>query len=165
MKVYRIGITGHRPDGFKDPIKAKKLCEDTTLKMYSFYPDPIFNLGGCIGADQWVGTKCIDLDIRYNLFLPFPPEIQSKHWYEAQKKELKRQVEKCNGLIIAGPKYKPANFFIRNRQIVDNSDIVICFWEGNKRGGTYDCVKYAVKKSKITLNALDNLSMIDKSNL
>ena len=161
MSVNHIGITGHRPNFFRDAEKTKELCDSLVLNMLKEYDHPIFNLGGCAGADQWVGNACIKYNIEFNLFLPFPAEIQSKYWYKDQQEALENQIKHCKGLVIAGPKYKPANFFIRNRSIVDNSDFLVCFWEGMHRGGTYDCIKYAVqKKSKIVLNALTDLSMV-----
>lgn len=165
MKVYQVGITGHRPDRYKDAQAAEKLCRETIATIdYQYYDagQLYFNLGGCIGADQWAGAACIDLDIDFNLFLPFPPNIQAQYWYDYQKEELERQVDHCSGLTIVGEEYKVANYFIRDRMIVDNSDFIICFWEGCLQGGTYQTIKYAVNNNKIVLNALDNLSLVSR---
>ena len=43
--------------------------------------------------------------------------------------------------------YHPAKMDLRNRYMVDNSDLVIAVWNGTK-GGTCNCVKYAKKKDK-----------------
>lgn len=166
MRLYNIGITGHRPHKFKNPDFVKRQCEDVVVIMQRHYGDALrFNLGGCTGTDQWVGEACLRFGAKYNLYLPFPAEIQSQHWYDEQKKELDRQVANCESLSVLGPEYVASNYFERDKQIVDNSDFVIAFWEGPKQGGTYITVKYAVEQSKIVLNALTDLSMITGEHL
>ena len=36
----------------------------------------------------------------------------------------------------------------RNRYMVDNSDLVLAVWNGEKRGGTWYTIDYALKKGK-----------------
>ena len=161
MKQSLVGVTGHRPHKFKHADFAKTMCDDAVVIMKRHYGDTLcFNLGGCIGADQWVGESCIANSVKYNLFLPFPAEIQAEHWYDKQRDELLKQVSLCQSLNIAGPVYKIENYLIRDRLIVDSSDFIVCFWEGAKFGGTYETIKYAVTNSKIVLNAMNDLSMV-----
>lgn len=44
--------------------------------------------------------------------------------------------------------YHPAKMQQRNKYMVDNCDILIAVWNGNKKGGTYNCLKYAEKIGK-----------------
>ena len=50
-------------------------------------------------------------------------------------------------LIDNSVMYHPRYYFVRNKQIVDNSDMVICFWDG-KSNGAKDAIKYARKCNK-----------------
>lgn len=43
--------------------------------------------------------------------------------------------------------FTPKYFFARNRQLVDNSDIIVAFWDGES-GGTKQLIDYAAKKNK-----------------
>jgi len=162
--VCKVGITGHRPPEFKDIENAKGICREVVRLVQAQYNDPelCFNLGGCIGADQWVGGACIERGIKFQLLLPFPPEVQSKYWDSDQKSNLMFQVDSCASLTVIGPSYKRANYFIRDRAIVDQSDFLICFWEERKYGGTYETIKYAIKQKKIILNGLKNLSLVTR---
>ena len=45
------------------------------------------------------------------------------------------------------------------------SDFVIAFWNGKKQGVTYENIKYALKKSKITLNGFEDLKLITNEDL
>ena len=58
--------------------------------------------------------------------------------------------EKKINLIEFLPDYKKngrAATFIRNREIVDNSNVVVAFWNGNSKGTKYT-LDYARKKDK-----------------
>ena len=48
---------------------------------------------------------------------------------------------------LSGLEAKAADFFIRNKQIVDNCDTLVAFWDG-KSAGTGSSIKYARKKGK-----------------
>lgn len=50
-------------------------------------------------------------------------------------------------LIDSSATYHPRYFFTRNKQIVDNSDQLIVFWDG-KSNGTQDVIRYAKKRHK-----------------
>lgn len=168
MRVYRVGITGHRPDRFKDVDLAISICDKLVADIQYQYGDSgelCFNLGGCIGADQWVGDACIKYGVNFHLYLPFPIDVQAKYWYDYQKENLVRQADACSGMTVVGDSYQIANYFVRDKMIVDNSDFMVCLWEGCTQGGTFQTIKYAVKQSKIVLNALTNMSLVSKSQL
>lgn len=50
-------------------------------------------------------------------------------------------------LIDTKVAYEPRYFFTRNKQIVDNSDEMIAFWDGESNG-TNDAIRYARKRGK-----------------
>lgn len=161
MPIVKIGITGHRPSGFADIQKAKIACERTVIDCQETYENPTFNVGGCIGADAWVTDACLKFGAPYNLYLPFPGSIQAKFWAEEQRLNLKRHVEGAKQVNVAGLVYSPAYYHARDRLIVDNSDIIICFWSGIRSGGTYNTVKYAIRTGRPVYNAIDNMKVID----
>lgn len=43
--------------------------------------------------------------------------------------------------------FQPRYFFSRNRQIVDNADLVMCLWDGESNG-TEHVISYATRKGK-----------------
>ena len=44
--------------------------------------------------------------------------------------------------------FKPRFFFARNKQIVDNADEIVCFWDGVS-SGTESVIEYGRKRSKL----------------
>lgn len=46
---------------------------------------------------------------------------------------------------------------IRNEWMVDNSDIIFSMYNGDKVGGTYNCIKYIEAVKKPNINLYNNL--------
>lgn len=168
----RVAITGHRPDPFiQSHYSQEKLAMIIDGVVATFDrehgEDLSFNLGGAIGADQWVGQACIENAVKFHLYLPFLPEVQSKYWGAEQKQQLSRQIEKASSVTIVDPSgnYEVWRYEERNRIMIDDADILVAFWVGKKRGGTYNAIKYALSKSKPVLHALDNLRWLFKEDL
>ena len=60
-------------------------------------------------------------------------------------------VEISNAAPMAHPK---AAIRIRNREMVDRADIIICYVE-HKKGGAGQTVEYAIKQGKTVINPAD----------
>lgn len=164
--ITTIAITGHRPDSFLQSHYSletiKRLAEDTIFVLKKQYDGNLmFNVGGAIGTDQWAADACIALNIKYKIYLPFTPEVQSKFWSEEHKSVLRDQIMKANGLEIVDPtgKYHVSKYQERNKRMVDDANFVLAFWVGKRKGGTYNCIKYALKQSKLVYNALEEESI------
>ena len=164
--MIQVAITGHRPDSFLvshyTPETIIRIADDTVWRLKKEYKDDIcFNLGGALGADLWVGTACINYKVRFRLYLPFHPKVQTAHWTKEQKMELDQQLQNAAGIDIMEPnpdiKYNVGRYFERNQKMVDDASFVIAFWVGKRRGGTFHAMKYALKNSKFVFNALDDL--------
>jgi uncharacterized phage-like protein YoqJ len=125
-----------------------------------------FNLGGGVGIDQLVGQACLEHNVKYHLYLPFAPEVQSKYWEEEQKKTLENQILHCTGIDIMNPAgHDMKDYQLRNMKMVDDASFVVAFWVGKKRGATYNCMKYSLKQSKFVFNALNGLRPVFKNEL
>jgi uncharacterized phage-like protein YoqJ len=172
--MIKIAITGHRPDAFLVSHYLLETIQRAANDMVAIFKrehkdELMFNLGGAIGVDQWVGAACIDQNVPYVLYLPFHPDVQSKFWTQEQKDELARQVKFAAGINIVEPnpeaEYFIGNYQKRNERMIDEANFVVAFWVGKRRGGTYNAIKYGLKKSKFVFNALDNLCPLFNENL
>lgn len=168
----RVAITGHRPDAFIQSHYTENrlsLIVGGTIATFQreYGDDLIFNLGGAVGADQWVGDACIEQGVKFHLYLPMLPEVQSKYWSSVQQSNLEKQMAAAAGVTIYDPsgKYDVATYHMRDRKMVDNADIVVAFWVGKKKGGTYNTMKYALGQSKFVLNALNSLRPVFSDDL
>jgi uncharacterized phage-like protein YoqJ len=170
----KIAITGHRPDSFLishySPDTIIRLADNMVCVFKREFKDELFfNLGGAVGADQWVGKACIEHNVSYKLYLPFHPSIQARYWNSEQKQELDRQMRYASGINIIEPnpdaKYQPYLYQERNKKMVDDSNFVVAFWMGKRRGGTFNAMQYALKQSKFVFNALDKNRPLFKEDL
>jgi len=170
--MVRVCITGHRPDPFLvshykiDDVIVK--AGDVACVLKREYGEELsLNLGGAIGADQWMGSAAIEHGVKFKLYLPFLPQIQAKFWTKDQRHELDRQMRAATGITIVDSTglYNVVKYHERDRLMVDESDFVVAFWVGRRRGGTFETMKYALSKSKFVLNALDGLRPIFREDL
>lgn len=163
----RVAITGHRPDVFIQSHYSQEqinlVAEGVVATFKRQYKDDlVFNVGGAIGADQIMGRACMEQQVPFHLYLPMTIEVQGRYWSQAQRQELHSQYEAAAGVHIIDPSgdYSVKNYFLRNRKMVDEADIVVAFWVGKRAGGTFDAIKYGLKSSKFVLNALNELKPI-----
>jgi uncharacterized phage-like protein YoqJ len=170
--MARVCITGHRPDPFLvshyQADAVRRCASDTACVLKREYGDDLmFNLGGAIGADQWMGAAAIEHGVKFSLFLPFLPHVQAKFWTEEQRQELDRQLRTASRIVVMDSSggYDAARYFERDRMMVDEAEFVVAFWVGRKRGGTFETMKYALSRSKFVLNALDGLRPVFKQDL
>ena len=106
--------------------------------------------GLAIGSDQLCASVVIELkkDYKITLEAAIPCFNQDMYWNDEDKINYQKILSLCDtkNYITAG-NYTKICMHIRNRYMVDNSDIVIAIWNG-KSGGTEKTVKYAKTKKK-----------------
>lgn len=166
MRLYRVGVLGHRPHRFVDEQEVKALCREVATTLADQYaPNQVwFNLTGAPGTSQWFSAICLELGLDYQFFCPCPPELYSAEWRENQKIEFHKQLEGCSGLMVEGEDLTEESVCGAAKALVDHSDFVVAFWEGLKYGLTYETIGYAVENSKLVLEA-NSLALITRKDL
>ena len=129
----KIGIVGSRR------YENRRKIKEFIFKLKNEYgTDTIIVSGGCKqGADKYAKKYALELGAQYR---EYPPFHEVYNLYCALP-------EACYG--------KPYNikyFFVRNKQIAQNSDVVVGFIpEGDDAKGTMSTLKYAKKFNKKTM--------------
>lgn len=153
----KAAFTGHRPESFQftrdsdeyydlEQMIWKEICQLIEDGCDTFY------CGAARGADIMCGEIVLTEKItRYpdvKLICAIPFKEQAKGWgiiWKMQYQELLRGADKivqlCDG-------YEPGCYHIRNRYMVDNSDVLLAVYNGEPKGGTAYTVNYARKKGK-----------------
>lgn len=133
-KIHRIGVIGSRTITDK-ALVYKHL--DEMKQTTSLQGDQIVVLsGGAKGVDTLTQQWAKDNQVPFILFKPY-------------------------FLVDSQAEYNPRHYFTRNKQIIDNSDMIIAFWDGTTKGTAWG-MGYA-RKSKKTLMIIDSDSgMADK---
>lgn len=171
-----ICFTGHRPNklGGYDYNNSKN--KKIRRKLYETLIDLIENYKGmqvhfitwgALGVDQFAFDVCefIINQTNYNKVyineIAIPFKDQPKAWFSKEDKDKYfGQIQKADKVTYVDTlegykrtntpegKYNAYKMQLRNEYMVNNADIVIAVWNGDKKGGTYNCVKYAEKLGK-----------------
>lgn len=146
----KIGVTGRRPDklfGYdlsdsrwiklKEALKQLLIDNDCT-EAYT---------GMALGVDTVFALAVLELkdeghDIK--LHCAIPCRNHSSKW-------VKESVDLYNSILaradivtlVTDEDYSPYLMQKRNRYIVDNVDMLLAVWNGDRQGGTWNCVNYA----------------------
>ena len=128
----KIGIVGSR--GYTNKQKVK----DLVFEIKEKYGDEVEIVSGGQkdGADGLAKKYALEFNVKY---VEFPPSHYSWNMH------CKLPATKYN------KPYYVSNYFKRNKQIAEYSDIVIAFIpDGVESRGTMSTIKYAIKEKKLT---------------
>lgn len=179
----KIAYTGHRPDkiyGYNLSHPKYLQLKNCIIKVIEYIVnknnvDKIINItGGALGFDTiafQIGEFLKEfIDLKQVLAIPF--EEQYIRWNKNDIDNYNNM--KNNSLCIyvdelddyslkycPTRKYNPAKMQKRNEWMVDNCDVLIACWNGNKFGGTYNCISYAKKINKSIIYINPNTLQID----
>lgn len=143
--------TGHRPQHIssfgtaKDDIK-KFISENNVGKVIS---------GMALGYDTILAEAVIELKeqgAELILEAAVPCNNQDCKWLEKDRIKYKNILSKCDTVTLLQQEYTADCLQNRNKYMVDNSDIILAYWNGKQNGGTYNCIKYAKSKNKKIVN-------------
>lgn len=91
------------------------------------------------GVDQIAATTAIDQGVGVRCYYAFPHKFSSIEDYVMTRADVIR---------YEANEYMLNAYFIRDRRIVDDCDVLLVVWDGIKYGGTYYTYKYALEKGK-----------------
>lgn len=145
---FKVTVTGHRPDkifgGYNYPNKKyDKIYAKTKLALYTLMPDFVYT-GMALGFDQLVCEVCLELKIPYIACVPF--KGQELAWPTSSQQKYKTLIDKAFEVVVVSEGgYSAEKMQIRNEYMVDHCDLLLACYNGDKSGGTYNCVEYARK--------------------
>ena len=106
-----------------------------------------------LGIDQWAANICIKLGIPFTAAIPFLG--QEKAWPESSQKTYHLLLKKSSSqVIVCEGGYAANKMQIRNEWMVNHCNVLIAVYNGDKTGGTANCVAYAksINKEIIFIN-------------
>ena len=112
-----------------------------------------FISGVARGFDTWAAEEVLalrekDANVRLTCAVPFPE--QAKAWQAEEQERRESMLSRADAVVVLSPHYTRNCFFIRNRYMVEQADVLLCAWDG-KSGGTAYTVKYALQKNKTVI--------------
>ena len=155
LDIYTVAFFGHRY--IDNPLKVEELLEEQIRKLIDEKEYVDFLVGRNGEFDQCVSSTV--LRVRKNirddnsalvLMLPYATAeyLNNEEYFH----DYYTDVEISYSASMAHPK---SAIQIRNREMVDRADLIICYVKENE-GGAYSTIKYAKKQRKIIINLAEN---------
>ena len=148
-----VCFTGHRkipPEQYKSITgRLDKVLIQLIEQGYRY-----FGAGGALGFDTIAATAVLHQKERYpqiKLILVLPCKTQTRGWDKADIKLYEDIKAKCDKSVYTSDEYTKSCMFKRNRRLVDNSSVCVCYLTENK-GGTAYTVNYARQKDLKIIN-------------
>ena len=163
LKKHTCCFTGHRviPSDEKETISnsLKSAIEKAIQNGYRF-----FGTGGALGFDTMAAKTVLELKREYphiRLILVLPCVDQTTGWKQDDIDEYERIKALSDKVVYTSREYTSGCMHKRNRHLVDNSSLCICYLT-RLSGGTAYTVRYAESKKIIVFNLADKYKTVSK---
>lgn len=144
IRKHTCCFTGHRRIESKELLEVKQeLVRQIVLAINEGYV--YFGAGGALGFDTLSAQTVLELKKKYahiRLILVLPCLSQTKNWRKSDVDEYERIKNKADKVVYISQEYTSDCMHKRNRHLVDNSSLCICYLK-QKTGGTSYTVNYA----------------------
>ena len=157
MNYLTCCVTGNRPQKFPWSYGEGKAHEKYLVEMTRQIEKLIesgytyFISGGAIGVDMDFAESVLQAKKHHMdivLEITVPCRNQDLKWGKPDKKRYEKILKRADIVNILSESYISFCMQKRNEYMVDKSDLVIAFWNGEESGGTWNTINYAKRKSK-----------------
>ena len=154
MKIFSVAFFGHRY--VDNIIKVENLLEKQIRKLIDENEYVDFLVGRNGDFDQCVSSSVLRVRKNYRddnsalvLVLPYPTAeyLNNENYFHYYYTD----IEISHVASVAHPK---SAIQIRNREMVDRANLIICYIE-HEKGGAWQTVEYAIKQGKTVMNLAD----------
>ena len=152
-----ICFTGHRPDrlGGYSPNPTQDWIKNSLKAVIVRAVDEnidSFISGGALGVDQWAAEIVLEMKgqgASINLCIAKPFQGQAAKWNKDAKSAFEKILQGSDEVVeVSEGGYAAWKMHKRNRWMVDHSAYVVAVWDHQEKGGTWNCLEYAMKKGK-----------------
>ena len=149
-------FTGHREMSVLPPEEIDAKLTNKLIDLIENEGFTDFRAGGARGFDSFAAMVVLKLKKKYphiKLHLILPCKGQENRFSPIEKQIYSFALENADSVTYIQERYSEGVMFVRNRALVDGSDLCIAYLE-KLRGGTYQTVNYARKQGVKTINVL-----------
>lgn len=129
--------------------RLEKVIEESIQTGYLY-----FGAGGALGFDTLAANVVIKLRSKYpdiKLILVLPCKTQTRGWKQSDIDEYKRIIKDADKVVYTSENYYSGCMHKRNRHLVNNSSLCICYLTEDN-GGTFYTVNYAKQNGLSIVN-------------
>lgn len=153
MGINACCFTGHRKI---TPHQAQTLSTEIENTIHKLIEEGVthFLVGGALGFDTLCAQAVIAAKKSFphiQLALILPCRSQALYWNQSDIYEYENIKSSADEIRYVSENHTKSCMFVRNRFLVDNSSICVCYLEKEK-GGTAYTVQYAQSKGLRIIN-------------
>ncbi len=158
MRNHTVCFTGHRKI---PPEQARTLARQLKSTLIQLINDGYlyFGAGGALGYDTLAAQTVLELKSQYpdvKLILVLPCLSQTRGW-SARDIEIYEDIKnRADKVVYTSQEYTKGCMHKRNRHLVDNSSVCVCYLT-ESTGGTAYTVDYARRNNLTVINLGETL--------
>lgn len=141
--LFIVGGTGHRA-----------YCEEVDIAEVIMSINPTSIISGM--ADGWdiaLAKSSLNLNIPLAAAIPFHGHEKKGEYQDILNNTL------TSAYYICSEGYEVWKLHRRNEWMADRANLMLAFWDGNKKGGTFNCIEYCRKKNIPWINLWDKIKV------
>ena len=156
MNIYTVAFFGHRY--IDNPFKIEERLEEYIRRFLAEHEYVDFLVGRNGDFDQYASSAVLRIRKQYRddnsslvLVLPYATSeyVNNQENYEDYYSEVEVSYE-------ASKAHPKSAIQLRNREMVDRADLILCCIEREK-GGAWQTVQYAIKQGKTVINLAEDI--------
>lgn len=136
-----IAITGHRSEDCEPEVDVRERLRNS----FNDAKPSVVIVGMANGVDLWAGDEAISLSIPVWAAKPWKAHGPRQDDIELYARVIEGAARVVN-VDEAESYIGPWLYHKRNEWMVDHATHVLAYWSGKKSGGTYACLRYAIKQ-------------------
>lgn len=157
LKAQSVAFTGHR----NIPVfQMDRVRERLRIAISHAYKQDKRNFycGMAIGFDMLAAETIFSLkmelpDIRLIAVVPFSG--QSFRWNNIERKRYHQLLSQADEVVVLSVDYSPGCLLRRNDYLLEYSSLVIAYFDGQPKGGTYYTCKKALRNGMKVVNLFE----------
>lgn len=156
LKEHTVCFTGHRkiPPEQRDDVvrRLKKTIIELVNDDYRY-----FGAGGAVGFDTLAAQAVLRLKSDFpqiKLILVLPCVSQADGWSQHDREVYESIKDQADKVVYTSREYSKGCMHKRNRHLVDNSSVCVCYLK-EITGGTAYTVEYAKSKNLRVINTAE----------
>lgn len=157
MEIYTVAFFGHRTIS-GNPFRIEELLDEHIRNLLSEHEYVEFLVGRNGEFDQYAASAVLRCRKKYrddnsSLVLVLPYETAEYRDNQASFEQYFSEIEISSAAATAHPK---SAIQIRNHEMVDRADLILCCIERNS-GGAWQTIKYALARGKKIINLAERM--------
>lgn len=151
-------FTGHRPGSFsfgyqEDDPALQTILHQLTQQIGFLCGRGVvhFLTGMAQGVDTWAALQVLSMKMHFTktyLTCVLPCPQQDARWSQQARERYREILRRADAVITVSEAYHPGCMRQRNQYLVDHASYVLSVYNGDKRSGTAQTLRYAQQKGR-----------------